>query len=114
MLASEKEILEVNKPRTINFIKCNEHHIPKNNNDVKHTVQTLKAFNSADGLKSRNNHKLSRNGEDDFVLKLLNENNNNVWSLDVYHRNGKNGGKRLLYKPEGAFAFILALFYDDH
>jgi len=110
------EQLNVNKPLQLCFEFCDTKHLPNSKNDVGLVIDALKAFSNQQILKSRGHHCLDESGKSDYVKSLFSKTKEKLESIDVGHRNGRQGDKRLIYYRDSVtnVAKILTVFCDDH
>lgn len=100
----------------LDFTECDDKNIPRQKNDVKHVIEALKALKTVESIHSKDGHLLSNTGNDKTIKDKFAKYNEKLESIDVYHRNGSNGGKRLIYFHDNtnySYIKVLSLFIDE-
>ena len=106
----------------LDFSFCRVENYPKNKADFTAIINLFSKISSSSNsqdLISVGHHSLSNKGngkQSEFISNLL-QKYNSIYSLDVYHRGGKNGKWRLFYfvdydNPQ--LFHILDCFIDNH
>lgn len=107
---------------TLDFSSCSVRNYPSDKVSFSAVIETLSILSKAsshEDLKKKGWHKLTSKGSgksSEYIQSLIKK-FGSVHSLDVFHRNGKNGNIRLLYAPsyDNAFLFqVLDCYIDDH
>lgn len=117
--SGNKKEFFVEKKLYLDFTQCTVDNYPKNKVDFKRIIETFAAFGSKNDLKARDDHELDKKdigNKAERIMPMIRE-YKKVKSLDVYHRQGKNGKMRLLYSPDpddSSIVYILDCFIDTH
>jgi hypothetical protein len=110
--------LSVAKEQTLSFAECGTDNLPADKGQAKKVLETLIAFSDIRKLNARNPHPLKGGSANHEVNQIIQRyNNETLMSLDVGHRNGRDGNFRLLYykdRNNPLIAKVLRLFIDTH
>lgn len=107
---------------SLDFSSCSVRSYPSDKVSFSAVIETLSALSKAsrhEDLQSKGWHKIVSKGigkSSEYIQSLIRK-YGTVNSLDVFHRNGKNGNIRLLYAPSYDNAFLLQIldcYIDDH
>jgi hypothetical protein len=97
-LVQHQKELVVNAVHSVCFEFCDEGYLPSQKQDAKQVIKALKSFLSVEALQSRNPHPLKSGSQNPKINTIMQTYKDlELISVDVGHRNGKNGNMRLLY-----------------